>query len=56
MSLIALYYVCSVGIYYNVYRFKKRTPSQITSNFYVSNWKSSYDVDNEMVQNIARVK
>jgi hypothetical protein len=23
MSLIALYYVCSVGIYYNVYRFKK---------------------------------
>ena len=24
MSLIALYYVCSVGISYNVYRFKKR--------------------------------
>ena len=23
MSLIALYYVCSVEIYYNVYRFKK---------------------------------
>jgi hypothetical protein len=23
MSLIALYYVCSVGIYYNVYHFKK---------------------------------
>jgi hypothetical protein len=23
MSLIALYYLCSVGIYYNVYRFKK---------------------------------
>ena len=23
MSLIALYYVCCVGIYYNVYRFKK---------------------------------
>jgi len=23
MSLIALYYVCSVGIYYNVYRLKK---------------------------------
>jgi hypothetical protein len=23
MSLIALYYVCSVGIYYNVHRFKK---------------------------------
>jgi hypothetical protein len=23
MSLIALYYVCSVGMYYNVYRFKK---------------------------------
>ena len=23
MSLIALYYVCSVGIQYNVYRFKK---------------------------------
>ena len=23
MSLIALYYVCSVGKYYNVYRFKK---------------------------------
>jgi hypothetical protein len=22
MSLIALYYACSVGIYYNVYRFK----------------------------------
>ena len=24
MSLIALYYMCSVGIYYNVYRFKKQ--------------------------------
>ena len=24
MSLIALYYVCSVGIYYNAYRFKKK--------------------------------
>ena len=23
MSLIALYYVCSVMIYYNVYRFKR---------------------------------
>jgi hypothetical protein len=23
MSLIALYYVCSVGIYINVYHFKK---------------------------------
>ena len=23
MSLIALYYVCSIGKYYNVYRFKK---------------------------------
>ena len=22
MSLLALYYVCSVGIYYNVYHFK----------------------------------
>ena len=26
------------------------------SNLYVSNWKSSYDVNNEMAQNIARVK
>jgi len=34
----------------------KRTQSQITSNLYVSNWKSSYDVDNEMAWNIARVK
>ena len=34
----------------------KRTWSQITSNFYVSNWKSSHDVDNEMARNIARVK
>ena len=25
MSLIALYYVCSVWIYYNVYHFKKNT-------------------------------
>ena len=24
MSLIALYYVCRVGIYYNVFRFKKQ--------------------------------
>jgi hypothetical protein len=31
----------------------KRTRSQITSNFYVSNWKSSYDVDNEMSRNVA---
>ena len=23
MNVIALYHVCSVGIYYNVYRFKK---------------------------------
>ena len=23
---------------------------------YISNWKSSYDVDNEMARNIARVK
>jgi hypothetical protein len=30
--------------------------SQITSSFYVSNWKSSYDIDNEMARNIARVK
>ena len=28
----------------------------MTSNFYVSNWKSSYDIDNEMARNIARVK
>ena len=34
----------------------KRTRSQITSNLYVSNWKSSYDVDNEMARYIARVK
>jgi hypothetical protein len=34
----------------------KRTRSQMTSNFYVSNWKSSYDIDNEMARNIARVK
>jgi hypothetical protein len=26
MSLNALYYVCNVGIYYNVYRFKNMTP------------------------------
>ena len=26
MILIALYYVCSVGIYYNVYRFKNMAP------------------------------
>jgi len=26
------------------------------SHFYVSNWKSSYDVDNEMARNIVRVK
>jgi hypothetical protein len=36
-----------------VYLYKR---SQITSNYYVSNWKSSYDVDNEMARNIARVK
>ena len=27
MSLIALYYVCSVGIYYNVYRLKNTAPT-----------------------------
>ena len=64
--------MCSVGIYYNVYRFKKHGAthnnkiikmltlkyyfSQITSNLYVSNWKSSYDVNNEMVRNVARVE
>ena len=31
MSLIALYYVCSVGIYYIVYRFKiKRNHTQLS--------------------------
>jgi hypothetical protein len=29
------------------------TRNQITSNFYISNLKSSYDVDNEMARNIA---
>jgi hypothetical protein len=28
ISLIALYYVCSVGIYYNVHRFKKHGATQ----------------------------
>ena len=28
MSLIALYYVCSVGIYYNVHHFKKHGATQ----------------------------
>ena len=34
----------------------KHTHSQITSNLYVSNSKSSYDVNNKITQNIARVK
>jgi hypothetical protein len=28
----------------------------VTSNLYVSNWKPSYDIDNEMARKIARVK
>jgi hypothetical protein len=36
MSLIALYYVCSVGIYYNVHRFKRwRHPRRIQVNIEV---------------------
>ena len=31
MSLIALYYVCSIGIYYNVYRFKKNMAPPMTN-------------------------
>ena len=34
----------------------KHTHSQIRSNLYVSNSKSSYDVNNKMARNIARVK
>ena len=31
----------------------KLTPSKITFNYHMSNWKSSYDIDNDMARNIA---
>jgi len=53
MSLTELYYVCSVGIYYNVYRLKNNKTIQNGQRDVTVEHSSS---DNEMAGNVMRVK
>ena len=56
MSLIALYYVCSVGIYYNVYIASKTNKTIRNGQSDITVKYTENSSDNKMVRNTARVK